>query len=121
MEADLMWGAKRGPNKAFHTCRTLTVVAPMGFGRKSQASELIVYKGTSHGNIQQTLGDMNVVLLREVSTTLDGGAMGGVVRDAGRREQSRGPPLEYIQSQSRNKKGIFEKWERSQERTLLWR
>lgn len=51
------------------------VVTPKGFGRRIQLSELVslkLYKGTFCGDVQKTLGNVNLELLREVSRSFDG-------------------------------------------------
>lgn len=53
----------------------ILVVTPKGFGRRIQLSELVslkLYKGTFCGDVQKTLGNVNLELLREVSRSFDG-------------------------------------------------
>ena len=51
------------------------MVAPKGFGRKGQRSELvsgILYRGTFSGGVQLMLGNVDLERLREVSHSSDG-------------------------------------------------
>lgn len=65
----------KGHTEAFPTCRTLAWAAPMGFGRKMQYSELVslvLPKGPFCADVQQTLGNVNLELPREVSQSFGG-------------------------------------------------
>lgn len=51
------------------------MVGPKGFGRRIQLSELVslkLYKGAFCGDVQKTLGNVNLELLSEVSRSFDG-------------------------------------------------
>ena len=79
MEVDSTWESKGGGDqrtyRSISTCRTLAWAAPMGFGRKMQYSELVslvLPKGPFCADVQQTLGNVNLELPREVSQSFGG-------------------------------------------------